>query len=141
MKRMTVSMVAVLALGVLVTPSAQAGCDPVYDPGSPCGSRFALKSEKPGGETMAVGKFVESSVTLRATSYVKDTADDGLDAHMWLQYGKYNGAMYREQIAHASGLNANTVAEWSSPAGVFVDWFQMRVCLGPGEENCSRWVG
>nr|QEO74735.1 hypothetical protein [uncultured bacterium] len=141
MKRFSVSMAAALALGVLVTPSAQAGCDPVYDPGSPCGGKFTLKSEMPGGETLAVGKFVEHGVALRVPSYVKDTADDGLDVRMWVLYGKFGGAMYREAVASAPGLNVSTSVEWTSPAGVFVDWFQVRVCLGPGEDNCSRWVG
>lgn len=141
MKKLSVSMAAALALGVLVAPAASAGCDPVYDPGSPCGGKFTLKSDLPGGETLASGKFVEHGVALRAPSYVKDTADDGLDAYVWVYYGKYHGDMYREPIASASGLNANKAVEWTSPAGVFVDWFQVRVCLGPGEDNCSRWVG
>lgn len=141
MKRFAVSMAAALALGVVVVPTAQAGCDPVYDPGSPCGGKFALKNDMPGAEVLASGRFVEHGVALRAQSFVKDTADDGLDAHLWVLYGKWDGVQYKEPVASASGLNAKTDVVWDSPAGVFIDWFQVRVCLGPGETTCSRWVG
>ncbi|MBM7858929.1 hypothetical protein [Lentzea nigeriaca] len=141
MKRFAVSMAAALALGVLVAPAARAACDPVYDPGSPCPGKFVIKVDLPGGETEVHGKWVEHSVALRAPSYVKDTADDDLDARLWVLYGKYNGVLYKEQIATASGLGAKTDVVWTGPADVVVNWFQVRVCLGTGEDRCTRWVG
>ncbi|GAA3624566.1 hypothetical protein GCM10022267_08370 [Lentzea roselyniae] len=136
------SMAAALTLGAVAVPTAQAGCDPVYDPGSACPGKFVAYTDLPGTEATAVGRFdTKYTVELGYPSYVKDTADDGLDVHLWVLYGKWNGAKQTEPIAVASGLNAKTEVVWESPAGVFVDWFQVRVCLGPGEDNCSRWVG
>jgi hypothetical protein len=143
MKKLSVSMAAALALGVFVAPAAQATCDPVYDPGSGCPGKFVLRPDTPpGSEAYVEGQFAaELSVALRKPSYVKDTADDGLDAHLWVLYGQWNGPQYKEPIAVASGLGAKTDVEWTSPDGVPVTWFQVRVCLGPGEVTCSRWVG
>lgn len=143
MRRMIVSMAAALATSVLVAPAAQATCDPVYDPGSGCPGRFVLQPEPvPGGEIYAEGQFAaELTVTLQRQTYVKDTADDGLDVHLWVLYGQWNGVKTKEPIAVASGLGAKTDVEWASPAGVLVTWFQVRACVGAGEDNCGRWVG
>lgn len=143
MKKMTVSMAAALVLGVLATPAAQAGCDPVYDPGAACPGRFKIDPEPlPGGLIHAEGKFsTAQNVTLESGTYVKDTADDGLDVHLWVSYGPLSGARTQEPIAVASGLGARTDVEWTSPAGAFVHVFQVRVCVGAGEDNCGRWVG
>jgi hypothetical protein len=143
MKKLTVSMAAALALGVFVAPAARATCDPVYDPGSGCPGRLVLYPDTPAGsEAYAEGQFgPELTVSLQKQTFVKDTADDGLDAYLWVLYGPWNGTQYKEPIAVASRSGARTDVEWTSPAGVFVTWFQVRVCLGPGEINCSRWVG
>ncbi|MEU3646073.1 hypothetical protein AB0E59_22000 [Lentzea sp. NPDC034063] len=143
MKKLTASMAAALVLGVLAAPAAQATCDPVYDPGSGCPGTFVLNPEPvPGGVVHAEGQFAaELTVTLRRQTFVKDTADDGLDVHLWVLYGPWNGQQTKEPIAVASGLGAKTDVEWASPAGVSVTWFQVRVCVGSGETNCGRWVG
>ncbi|MEU0883751.1 hypothetical protein ABZ345_34540 [Lentzea sp. NPDC005914] len=140
MKKMTASMAAALVLGVLVAPAAEATTDPVYDPGSKVGSKFTLRAGLPGGgETLAWGTFVEYSVSFSDRSYVKDLADDGHDVYLWVQYGKVGSYSYKEQIGSASGLNVSKSVTWSSPAGMYVDDVSMRVCLGPGEDNCSKW--
>ena len=143
MRKLTVSMAAALALGTLAAPAAHATCDPVYDPGSGCPGRFVLDLDSPtGSEGYAEGQFAaELTVVLRKPTFVKDTADDGLDAYLWVLYGPYTGTKHKEPIAVASGPGARTDVEWTSPAGVFVTTFQARVCLGPGEANCSRWMG
>lgn len=141
MKKLSVTMAAALALGMLAAPAAQAGCDPVYDPGSACPGKFVLNVATTGGEARAEGTFVEHSAAIRRPSYLKDTADDGLDVHLWVLYGRYDGDLYQEQIAVASGPGATTDVEWTTPAGMLVDWFQVRVCVGPDEANCSRWAG
>ncbi|WP_086667991.1 hypothetical protein [Lentzea kentuckyensis] len=143
MKKLTVSMAAALALGTLVAPAAHATCDPVYDPGSACPGKFVLRPDTPvGSEAYAEGQFAtELSVVLRKPTFVKDTADDGLDAYLWVLYGPWNGTKHKEPIAVASGPGAQTDVEWVSPPGVSVTQFQIRVCLGPGEVTCSRWVG
>ncbi|MBM7858928.1 hypothetical protein [Lentzea nigeriaca] len=141
MMRMSAAVAAALVLGVLVTPAADAARDPVYDPGAPRPGTFVLKAGLSGGETSVDGRFAERSVTLRLPSYVKDTADDGLDARLWVLYGKYNGVSYKEPIAIASGVGVKTDVVWAAPANVVVDWFEARVCLGPGEDRCSKWVG
>jgi hypothetical protein len=143
MKKLTVSVAAALALGALVAPAAHATCDPVYDPGSVCPGRFVLSPTSPAGsEGHAEGQFgPELTVSLQKQTFVKDTADDGLDAHLWVLYGRWNGQQYKEPVAVASGAGAQTNVEWTSPAGVPVTWFQVRVCLGAGEDNCGWWVG
>lgn len=143
MKKPTVSMVAALALGMLVAPAAHATCDPVYDPGSNCPGTFVVRPDTPvGSQAHVVGRFAEKlSVVLEERTFVKDTADDGLDAYLWVIYGHWNGEKYKEPIAVASGSGVQTSVEWTSPAGVSVTYFQVRVCLGPGEDTCSRWVG
>lgn len=143
MKKLTLPLAAALALGALVAPAAHATCDPVYDPGSGCPGKFVLRPDTPAGsEAYAEGRFAaELSVVLHKQTYVKDTADDGLDAYLWVNYGLANGPKQKEPVAVASGPGTQTNVEWTSPAGVFVTAFQVRVCLGPGEVNCSRWVG
>jgi hypothetical protein len=142
MKKMTVSMTAALALGVLVAPTAEADTGPVYDPGSSVPSRFAFAPSKPGGgEALVSGSFIDYGVTLDESSYVKDLADDGLEATLWVQYGKLLSYTYTERIATASGAGASTPVTWFSPAHRNVDFIRVRVCLGAGEDNCSKWVG
>ena len=143
MKKLTVSLVTALALGTLVAPAARASCDPVYDPGSNCPHTFVLRPDTPvGSEANVVGRFAPRlAVLLENRSFVKDTADDGLDAYLWVLYGQWNGDKYKEPIAVASGPGMQTSVEWTSPPGVSVTQFQVRVCLGPGEDTCSRWVG
>jgi hypothetical protein len=137
----TLSLAAALALGVLVAPPAEAGPDPVYDPGSLAPSRFAMSPKKVGGEAVAAGAFVEYSVSFGGHSYVKDTADDGLDVYVWVQYGKEKAYSHKEQMGSVSGLNVSKSFAWASPAGMYVDIVEVRVCLGPGEDNCSGWMG
>lgn len=144
MKKLTVSMTAALTLGLgtLVAPAAHAGCDPVYDPGASCPGKFVLVPDAPAGsEARAEGQFAELSVSLQKPTFVKDTADDGLDAYLWVLYGPWNGVQHKEPIAIASGAGVTTDVLWTAPAGVTVTWFQVRVCLGSGEGNCGRWVG
>lgn len=141
MKKLTVSMAAALVLGGLAAPAAEAGTDPVYDPGSLSPSRFTMTRTKPGGEAMAAGAFVEYSLSFGGRSYVKDTADDGLDVYVWVQYGKEKAYTYQEPMGSASGLNVSKSFAWASPAGMYVDFVLVRVCLGPGEDNCSGWTG
>ena len=143
MRKLTVAVAAALALGALVAPAAHATCDPVYDPGSGCPGTFEMRPDTPAGsEAYAHGRFAaELSAVLDKQTYVKDTADDGLDAYLWVLYGQWNGTKYKEPVAVASGAGTQTSVEWVSPAGVSVTHFQVRVCLGPGEVTCSRWVG
>ncbi|WP_157985061.1 hypothetical protein [Lentzea terrae] len=133
------SLAAALVLGVLVAPSAEAGPDPVYDPGSLVPSRFIMAPKKAGGEAVASGAFVEYSVSFAGHSYVKDTADDGRDVQVWVKYGKEKAYSYTEQMASVSGLNVSKSFAWASPAGMYVDFVEVRVCLSPGEDNCSGW--
>lgn len=141
MKRFVVPIAAALTLGLVAAPTAQAGCDPVYDPGSGCPGKFVVPTDLPGGEAVVVGNWVRYSAEVGYPSYVKDTADDGLDVHLWVLYRAWGGDKYKERIASASGLGATTDVMWESLPGVQVEWLQVRVCLGPGEDNCSRWVG
>lgn len=139
MKKLSVSVVATLALGLLAAPAAKATCDPVYDPGGGC--KFVFLASMPGGEARVTGLPVEATVPVRKPSYVKDLADDGLDVYVWVQYGKTGEYEYKEPIAVASGFGTRNDIEWTSPAGLYVEWFEARVCVGPGETNCSRWHG
>jgi hypothetical protein len=142
MKKMTVSMTAALTLGVLVAPAAEAGTDPVYDPGSSVPSRFAFQPSKAGvGEALASGSFSEYGVSLGGRSYVKDLADDGMDTNLWVQYGKLQSYTYTERVATASGAGVSTPVAWGSPVDLHVDFIRVRVCFGQGEDNCSKWVG
>ncbi|MDT7785023.1 MAG: hypothetical protein QOF58_3442 [Pseudonocardiales bacterium] len=140
MKRSTVATAAALALGVLVAPAAEAGTEPVYDPGATVPSKFSMRPEKPGADTYVAGYFVEYSVTLGLSkSYVKDLADDGLDVNLWVQYGENRQPAHKERIATVSAPNVSQPVEWSSPAGTHVDYILMRLCFGPGEDNCGKW--
>jgi hypothetical protein len=141
MKQLSAPMAAALALGVLVAPSAEAGTEPVYDPGSRTGSNFVMVTDHAGtGRARVAGKFLEYSLSLGGQSYVIDAADDGLDVHLWIRYGDTNDNLYKENIATASGLNVSRTVAWASPAGMQVDHFGMRVCVGAGEDNCSTWT-
>ncbi|MEV6236208.1 hypothetical protein [Lentzea sp. NPDC051838] len=142
MRKLMTSAAAFLALGALVTPAAHASEIPVYDPGSTTGSKFVFVPSTAGGEGVSSGKFVEYTVSLDGTrTRVKDLADDGLDVHLWVQYGKTNEYTHKEMIATASGLNATTFTAWYSPADMYVNFFAARVCVGPGEDRCSHWIG
>jgi opacity protein-like surface antigen len=140
MKKLSVSMAAALALGLLVAPAAEATTDPVYDPGSKIPSRFTLMRSAPGGTVVAAGAFVEYSVSFSERSYVKDTVDDGLDVYVWVQYGKQQDYVYQEPMGSVSGFNVSKSFTWASPAGMHVDFVLLRLCLGPGEGNCSKWT-
>ncbi|MET9626592.1 hypothetical protein ABZX92_03925 [Lentzea sp. NPDC006480] len=142
MKKLTVAAAAALVLGTLVAPLAEAGTEPVYDPGASVPSKFSMRPEKPGADAYVAGYFVEYSVTLGlGRSYVKDLADDGLDVSLWVQYGKDRQPAHTERIATASGPNVSQAVEWSSPVGEHVDFIMMRLCAGSGEDNCGKWMG
>ncbi|MDT7785022.1 MAG: hypothetical protein QOF58_3441 [Pseudonocardiales bacterium] len=142
MKKLTVATAAALALGMLVAPAAQADPGPVYDPGSVKGSDFTMFTDWGGiGDAKAVGKFVEYTVSLGDGTYVRDLADDGLDVHLWVLYGKTLDYSRTEDIGTVSGRNVVKAVRWTSPAELHVDYLRLRLCFGPGEEKCSGWEG
>ncbi|HEX8866143.1 MAG TPA: hypothetical protein VF821_10855 [Lentzea sp.] len=140
MKKLTVSTAAVLAL--LAAPAAQADPGPVYDPGSTKGSKFTMSTSWGGmGDAWIAGTFVEYSVSLGEGTAVRDLADDGLDVHLWVMYGKRLSYTRTEDIGSVSGLNAVKQIRWTSPDGLYVDYLRVQLCFGPGDERCSGWEG
>lgn len=106
MKKLTASVALALAFGLCTAPLAHANkCngDPVYDPGSNGPCTFAMAPAMPGAEATVIGKWIGRSPWIDAQySYLKDTADDGLDAHLWVRYTI--GSETREKwLAQASG--------------------------------------
>ena len=142
MKKMPAVLAFALAFGLSTTPSAQAGIDcgdggdPVYDPGSPGKCEFAVSPVVPGGEASVRGRLSNGYAYAEPSSYLKDTADDGQAAHLWLRTVQF-------------GLESEWVVATASGPGVAVgvssaDWgqsemFLLRVCVGEGTANCSGW--
>jgi hypothetical protein len=142
MKRTTVSMAAALAFGLCTAPSALAtGCDgeigdPVYDPGDVV-CTFGVAPAMPGAEASVHGRYYGRYPLVSESSYLKDTADDGLAAYLWVR--TVVGETTEEKwIFRASGAGATTTVtnNWSDS-----DAFYLRVCVGEGTANCSDWRG
>lgn len=150
MRILSMSVAAALVTGVCVAAPAQAGCTPIHDPGSACPSSFliTLTGELPGADAVLRGKFHEGTAVVMRTgvpSYVKDTADDGLDVYAWVKYRTFatgnGGRIVETPIGSASGNGVTTTLEWISPDTDVIEEFWGRVCIGPGTTQCSRWVG
>jgi hypothetical protein len=142
MRKISSSMAAALVLGLCVVPAAHAGkCggDPVYDPGSNGGCNFAVAPAMPGAEARVWGRWYDRQPFIDpAYSYVKDTADDGLDAYLWMRWVR--GAESGEKVlALASGPGATTAT--SLTFAPTADAFFVRVCVGEGTATCSDWRG
>lgn len=146
MKKLTMSAVTTLLVApVFVAAPAQAGCTPIHDPGSGCpNGRFEVGAYHPlpdyRGSAAVRGTYVEKTIAIKFGSYVRDDADDGLDVHLWVRHSPAvaGDALVSKPIAKATGAGVSTPVEWVSPHEV--THFNVRVCLGEGESNCSRWI-
>lgn len=138
--RLPVALAAALVAGLVTAPAALAGnCeagDPVYDPGSNSPCNFAVSPVLPGASAVVHGRYFGSSPMVYQPSYVKDTADDGLDAYLWVR-AVVAGQPREKPVKQASGPGATTTV---SSLGMDVAGdFQLRVCVGEGTANCSDW--
>lgn len=128
------------AAGLLVLGAAPAHAEriPIHDPGRLRPS-WQIDLSIAAGETKLSGTYVEKTIAIKAPSYVKDTADDGLDVYLWVWHSPAvaGGDPVVRPIASASGVGVSTPVEWVSPHEV-TD-FSVRVCAGPGESTCSAW--
>lgn len=145
MKKLAMSAAGALLAGLFVTAPAQAGCTPIHDPGSGCpNGRFEVGAYQPlpdyRGAASVKGTYVEKTIAIKFNSYVKDVADDGLDVYLWVRHSPAvaGGELVSKPIAKASGAGVSTPVAWVSPHEVTL--FNVRVCLGEGETNCSRWI-
>lgn len=141
MKRLSASVAVALAFGLCAAPAADAGnCeggDPVYDPGSNSPCNFVVAPVMAGAEAYVHGRYFGQTPQVYGPSYLKDTADDGLDAYLWAR--STSGGETREQpVARASGLGVTTDVT-RLPLG-YVGTFYLRVCVGEGATNCSDWT-
>lgn len=141
MRKLSLSAALAVAFGLCTAPSAHAGpCtggDPVYDPGSNSPCNFAMAPATTGAEAIVHGRYFGRTPVVYQPSYVKDTADDGLDAYLWVRYVR-GDTTTEKPIEHASGLGATTtVSAFLEDA----DAFYLRVCVGPDASNCSAWLG
>ncbi|MFD9706144.1 hypothetical protein [Lentzea sp. NPDC059081] len=140
-KKLSVVVVAVLAAGLGAAPASGAGkCsggDPVYDPGSNDSCNFAVAPATSGAEARVWGRWFDQQPFIDPQySYVKDTADDGLAAYVWVRWRSGTGSG-EKVLGSASGLGATTAFRWQfAPA---VDAFDVRVCVGEGTAACSDW--
>ncbi|WP_143467138.1 hypothetical protein [Lentzea kentuckyensis] len=138
MKKLSVSVSLALVLGLCVAPAnatVKCGGDPVYDPGSNDQCHFTIPASMPGAEATVYGRFYGRAPMVREPSYLKDTADDGQDAYLWVRIDS-RGQEYDRQIAVASGLGATVNAQALLGEG---DVIYARVCVGAGTVNCSPW--
>ena len=142
MKKLSVSVTAAVVAGLCLAAPAEATCDPIHDPGTGCSSTFHvdLYEVLPGATALVKGSFVDKTPNIKAPSFIKDTADDGLDAYLWVRYfslesGGYDE--YRTVVGSASGVGVSSTVEWLAPHQM--SKFRLRVCLGPGETTCSPW--
>jgi hypothetical protein len=142
-KKLSAVLALVAAAGLCAAPTAQAGVcppgDPVYDPGAEGPCNFAMAPAMPGAEATVIGRWIGRSPWIDPQySYLEDTADDGLDANVWVRYtiGAETGEKW---LAQASGPGATVSFRW--PLAPEVDAFHTRVCLGPDTTNCSAWHG
>jgi hypothetical protein len=138
MKMLSVSVSLALVLGLCAVPAhawPKCGGDPVYDPGADDQCHFTIPVSMPGADATVYGRFYERAPMVREPSYLKDTADDGLDAYLWVRVD-LNGETREKQIAVASGLGA-TVDAFALLGDA--DAVYARVCVGAGTANCSPW--
>lgn len=138
-KKLSFTVGLALAFGLCTAPMAHAAkCtgDPVYDPGGVGPCYFGLTPAMPGAEATVKGRWFDRMPYFDPqTSYVKDTADDGMDAYLWVRYT--NGTRTSEELlARASGPGATAAVR---PFAPFVDSFSVRVCVGEGTTACSDW--
>ena len=137
-KTLSVSVSLALVLGLCAAPAharVKCGGDPVYDPGADDQCHFTIPVSMPGAEATMYGRFYNWSPTVREPSFVKDTADDGLDAYLWVRVD-WHGETREKQIAVASGPGAT--ADAYALLGN-ADALYARVCVGAGTANCSPW--
>ncbi|PWK87039.1 hypothetical protein C8D88_104200 [Lentzea atacamensis] len=135
-KKLSASLIAALALGMCATPAAHADrCigDPVYDPGSGGQCYFAVAPAMTGAEATVKGKWFDRLPFIDPQlSYLKDTADDGQDASLWVRW-----EAGEKELARVSGAGATTEVRW--PFAPSMNSFSVRVCVGPDTTNCSDW--
>lgn len=136
MRRLSAALAAALALGLCTAPGAYAGkCsgDPVYDPGSGGQCYFAMTPATTGAEATVIGKWFDRMPFIDPElSYLKDTADDGQDASLWVRW-----ETGEKELARVSGLGATTAFRWAFAPST--NSFSVRVCVGPDTTNCSDW--
>lgn len=140
MKKIPATIAVALAVGLCTAPAARAGhCeigDPVYDPGSNSPCNFAMAPVTPGAEAYVHGRFMGQFPHVQPPSYLEDTADDGLDAYLWLRTVKA-GETRERWVNRASGAGATE--DVNSFTWGDLDAFYLRVCVGEGTANCSAW--
>jgi hypothetical protein len=138
--KLTVALAAALVAGLVTAPVALAGnCeagDPVYDPGSNSPCNFAVSPVTPGASALVHGRYFGTLPSVYQPSYVKDTADDGLDAYLWVR-STVDGQPREKLVKQASGPGATTTV--SGLGWDIAGTFQLRVCVGEGTANCSAW--
>ncbi|MGW6928911.1 hypothetical protein ACWGE0_02530 [Lentzea sp. NPDC054927] len=139
MKKLSVCVSLALAVGLCVAPAAHAGSkcggDPVYDPGADDQCHFVIAVSMPGADATVYGRFYDRAPLVLEPSYLKDTADDGLDAYLWVRADSH-GETREKQIAVASGPGATVDARAIIGDA---DALYARVCVGAGTANCSPW--
>ncbi|MEU3646072.1 hypothetical protein AB0E59_21995 [Lentzea sp. NPDC034063] len=142
MKKTALGFALALAFGLCAAPSAlAAGCgedpgDPVYDPGDTV-CTFGMAPAMPGAEASVHGRYFYRYPRVDESSYLKDTADDGLAAYLWVRT-VVGGTPTDKWIFRASGAGATTTVTNNWPDA---DAFYLRVCVGEGTANCSDWRG
>jgi hypothetical protein len=146
MKKFSVVLSAALGLALCTAPSAHADpCggheppgDPVFDPGSSCKVDFSVSLDVAGAYALVKGYTQYAAVHIEAPSFLKDSADDGLDAYLWLRtsHPEPFPGTYEYPIASVSGNGATKDIAWSNSQ---ISGFDVRVCVGEGTAKCSEW--
>ena len=147
MKKLSFALSAALGLALCAAPSAQAGTcgihqppgDPVFDPGSSCKIDFSVSLEVDGAYALVKGYTQSRTVRIETPSFLKDTADDGLEAHLWVRTyfpDPMPPGPYEELVTSISGNGSTIGVDWSAD---LVEAFEVRVCVGEGTAKCSQW--
>lgn len=137
---------ATVVFGMVTAAPAAFACDPVNDPGCQAKYKSITTSAAGARSYLSVERAMsEDSFLVKEHSYIEDTADDGLDAYLWIQYDEVvpdgSGTVVKQVkqvMATASGLGGKTPVQWS---GYPVQNVMFRACNGPEEAQCDWWRG